>query len=125
MVASSNGLFGQVLKACQRHYLYAAGFSALINLLFLAPVLYMLQVYDRVVPTEGGTTLLLLTLILLIALATMALLDYARSRLLVRASARLDRMLAGAVLDLSFSRANEADNGSRRRAIRDFDVVRQ
>ncbi len=116
---------GQVLKACRTHYLYAAGFSALLNLLFLAPVLYMLQVYDRVVPTEGGTTLVVLTLALLIALGTMALLDLARSRILVRASAKLDRMLAGAVLDLSLAPARAAEAARRRRAIRDFDVLRQ
>ena len=122
---SEGGIVGQVVKACRRHYLYAAGFSALLNLLFLAPVLYMLQVYDRVVPTQGGTTLLLLTLALLIALATMAMLDYARARILVRASARLDRMLAGAVLDLSYGRPSGPGSASTGRAIRDFDVIRQ
>jgi ATP-binding cassette subfamily C protein len=125
VLISAGGVVGQVLRACRRHYLYAAGFSALLNLLFLAPVLYMLQVYDRVVPTEGGTTLVFLTLALFAALGTMALLDLGRSRILVRASARLDRMLAGAVLDLSLAPANGAEAGPRRRAIRDFDGLRQ
>ena len=86
------------LEACRRHFLYALLFSALLNLLFIAPMLYMLQVYDRVIPTAGKTTLLLLTLVLLFALATLALLEAFRSRLLVRASVRLDRVLAGAIL---------------------------
>ena len=45
------------VTACKRHFLAAAAFSALLNLLYLAPTLYMLQVYDRVVPTRGGVTL--------------------------------------------------------------------
>src|ERR1044072_9176506 len=74
------------IEACRKHFIYAMGFSALLNLLFIAPMLYMLQVYDRVIPTQGGSTLFFLTLVLLFALATLSLLDSIRSRLLVRAS---------------------------------------
>ena len=46
------------LRQCRQHFVAAAAFSLLINILYLAPTLYMLQVYDRVVPTgdreEGG-----------------------------------------------------------------------
>ena len=49
------------LELCRRHFAYAALFSALLNLLIIAPMLYMLQVYDRVIPTQGETTLVLLT----------------------------------------------------------------
>src|SRR3546814_2806226 len=51
----------------------------------------MLQIYDRVVPTRGGTTLAFLTLALLLAFATLSLLEHVRSRILVRASIGLDR----------------------------------
>src|ERR1700733_5990078 len=90
--------------ACRRHLVFAGLFSALLNLLYLAPTIYMLQVYDRVVPTRGRLTLLFLTLALLLALGTLSLLDLARSRILVRAGARLERTLAAAVLEASFSR---------------------
>ena len=45
-----------VLRSCRRHFIDAAAFSAFLNLLYLAPTLYMLQIYDRVVPTAGKTT---------------------------------------------------------------------
>ena len=54
-----------VVRAVRGHFLWAALFSSLANLLFLAPTLYMLQIYDRVVPTRGETTLGFLTLVLL------------------------------------------------------------
>ena len=60
------------LRACRPHFVAAAVFSALINLLFLAPALYMLQVYDRVVATGGKTTLFFITLALVVALLTLA-----------------------------------------------------
>ncbi|MBL7373575.1 type I secretion system permease/ATPase, partial [Escherichia coli] len=74
-------------------------FSALLNLLYIAPTLYMLQVYDRVIPTRGLQTLAFLTLVLIFALATLALLDGIRGRLLVRAGVRLDAALAPQILD--------------------------
>ena len=51
------------LSACRSHFVTAAGFSALTNMLYLAPTLYMMQVYNRVVPTGGLTTLAVLTVV--------------------------------------------------------------
>ena len=113
------------MEACRRHFLYAMLFSALLNILFIAPMLYMLQVYDRVIPTQGGTTLLFLTLVLLFALATLSLLDSIRSRLLVRASVRLDRVLSGAILDATLARPEMGAQRLSKQIVREFDVLRQ
>ena len=86
------------LGQCRRHFMAAAGFSLLINVLYLAPTLYMLQVYDRVVPTGGKLTLLFITLALAFALLALSALDMTRNRLLVRASQRLDALLAPRIL---------------------------
>jgi PrtD family type I secretion system ABC transporter len=105
---------------------FAGVFSALLNLLYLAPTLYMLQVYDRVVPSRGKVTLVLLTLAVLSALAVLALLDLARSRILVRAGVRLEKQLAAAVLDAGFARVTGPSRDALvNRAMRDFDVMRQ
>ena len=110
--------------AGRRHFAYAALFSALLNILFIAPMLYMLQVYDRVVPTQGRITLLFLTLILVVSLATLAALEAIRSRLLVRASVRLDLELAGPIMRATLA---QPDSGQRlaRQAVREFDTLRQ
>lgn len=109
------------LASTRRHLLAAAGFSALVNLLFLVPTIYMLQIYDRVVPTRGLQTLLLLTMVLLFALATLSLLDRIRTRLLVRASVALDAIVAPRLLDATLGRP---DLPTARRALRDFDLLR-
>lgn len=106
---------------CRRHFAMAAIFSALANLLYIVPTLYMLQVYDRVVPTGGLQTLLLLTGVLLFALITLCVLDRARQRLLVRAGARLDTILAPLILDASLGRPNST---VARQALREFDQMR-
>jgi PrtD family type I secretion system ABC transporter len=120
------GPLAAAIRSCLRHMVFAGVFSALLNLLYLAPTLYMLQVYDRVVPSRGKVTLVLLTLGVLSALAVLALLDLARSRILVRAGVRLEKHLAAAVLDAGFARAaGPSRDALVNRAMRDFDVMRQ
>lgn len=109
------------LVACRSHFIWAAVFSALVNLLYLTPTLYMLQVYDRVVPTGGLTTLVLITGVAVFALATLAGLDWLRARLLLRAGLRLDRLLAGKVLARVVDLQTKAPNTQ---ALREFDQVR-
>ncbi|MCL6698606.1 type I secretion system permease/ATPase [Sphingomonas sp. NSE70-1] len=123
--AAPTELIASALRACRRHFIGVAAFSALLNLLFLVPMLYMLQVYDRVIPTRGGLTLFFLTLVLLFGLITLALLDFVRSRLLVRASIRLDRQLAGVMLDTSLARRDKTFDAVARQSMREFDTLRQ
>ena len=108
------------LRQCRRHFVFAAVFSLLINILYLAPTLYMLQVYDRVVPTAGKTTLLFVTLALALALVSLSGLDMVRNRLLIRASERVDALLAPKILEQMM--AGETPGTSQ--AMRDFDAIR-
>ena len=68
----------QLLK---RPLLFVAGFSFFVNLLLLAPALFMLQVFDRVLTSQSHETLLMLLLGMAVALGLMMVLDYLRSRL--------------------------------------------
>lgn len=113
------------LEKCRAHLLGVGIFSGLLNLLFIVPMLYMLQVYDRVVPTRGSGTLLMLTAVLLAGLATLAALDWVRSRLLVRASLRLEHELAGPLLSAMLSRTDRPMDAVARQPMRDFDTLRQ
>ena len=108
-------------KECRRHIMSAAFFSALVNLLYLAPSLYMLQVYDRVVPTQGVLTLVYLTFIIAFALAVLAALEAVRSRLLVLAGMRLDRILSGDILGRLMAQSRPMNTAQ---AMREFDGLR-
>ncbi|MGB7655426.1 MAG: type I secretion system permease/ATPase [Novosphingobium sp.] len=108
--------------ACKSHLYAAVGFSALISLLNLAPTVYMMQVYDRVVPTGGVTTLVWLTLVLAIALGTMSALENVRARLMSAASLKLNEELSGRILAQLVSTGRSANTGQ---AMREFDQLRQ
>ena len=112
----------EAFAACRPHFLAAAGASLLLNLLFLAPAIYMLQVYDRVVATGGKLTLLYITIALAIALLTLTLLDALRNRILLRAGARINNILAPQVLRRMTSGERPAVGAE---AVRDLDNVRQ
>jgi ATP-binding cassette subfamily C protein len=111
------------LRACRSHFVSVGIFSGLINLLYLVPSIYMLQVYDRVVPTRGGATLLVLTMILGVSLIVFAALDAIRMRLLMRSSMRLEKMAAAKLLHRILG-AGRATPLQRLQAMRDFDTLR-
>lgn len=110
-----------ISDSIKEYLIKAALFSALVNILYIVPTIYMLQVYDRVVPTRGFQTLFFLTLILIFALATLAFLDRARMRLLARAAVNMERVVAPALLDTSLGRPHRP---GLRQALRDFDALR-
>jgi PrtD family type I secretion system ABC transporter len=111
----------EAVSACRVHFVWAAVFSAFVNLLYLTPTLYMMQVYDRVVPTGGVTTLVLVTAVALVALAALASLDWLRGRMMLRASLRLDRTLSSKILGRVVDLQSKAPNTQ---ALREFDNVR-
>ena len=117
--------FQQPIQACRGHIMAAAGFSALINILYLAPTIYMMQVYDRVVPTGGLQTLYWLTFIVALAIAVLTALDALRVQLMIRASLRLDRLLAPVILEQCMLRREAGAANLTTGAMRQFDVLRQ
>ena len=77
-------------------------FSFIANLLTLTPTVYMLQLFDRVLVSQSELTLITLTLILVIFIATMAFAEWIRSRLLVRAGIKFDLLLNKPIFHASF-----------------------
>jgi len=77
-----------------------AVFSGLVNLLALASSLYMLQLYDRVLPAHSVPTLVGLSLLMLGLYFFLGLFEWLRARIMSRIAARLDRDLRTRVFGL-------------------------
>lgn len=86
------------LRVCRRFFGYAFFFSLFVNILQLTFSIYMLQVYDKVLTSFSLSTLAVITVAAVICLVVMALLEWIRSRLLVRAGIEFDHMLGETVL---------------------------
>ena len=93
------------LARCRDSFVAVGVFSCGINVLFLVPAIYMLQVYDRVLTSGSEATLLMLTLIVLFLLATLGALEWVRTQIMVRVSQRIDALLGDRLFDLSFRQA--------------------
>src|SRR5882724_7470183 len=114
----------EALWPCRDAFVAAAAFSFFINLLMLASPLYMMQIYNRVLPSRSEPTLIVLTGLAAAMLAAMCLLELVRSRILVRVSGRLDVAVSGAVMG-AMARASLGPARGGGQALRDFDTVRQ
>ena len=93
------------LAACAPYFVLALVFSFAINLLALAPTIYMIHVYDGALHSSSVPTLVMLTIGVMIALIALSALDFARSQVLTRAGARMDRLLAGRIIAAMNARA--------------------
>jgi ATP-binding cassette subfamily C exporter for protease/lipase len=115
----------RALWVFRREFVVVGVFSMAANVLMLAPTLYMLQVFDRVMSSRSELTLLAMSLITLFLFCVMAFAEWMRSRVLVRAGVRLDALLGTRVFNASFE-ANLAPSGvSPARAFGDLIQIRQ
>ena len=71
--------------------------SMFVNILMLTGPLYMLQVYDRVITSQSMSTLVVLSLLMVAMYGFMGLLDFFRSRLLVRIGTYVDGELSASL----------------------------
>jgi ATP-binding cassette subfamily C protein PrsD len=85
------------LRASARRMIGIGVFSGVINILMLSGSLYMLQVYDRVIPSRNLTTLLGLSLIVLLAYLVQGYFDALRTRMLCRVATLFDVGLQEAI----------------------------
>jgi ATP-binding cassette subfamily C protein len=95
------------------------------NLFLLAPSIYLLQVYDRVLSSRSIDTLVMLTLIISTAVIVGALLDVLRRAALSRIGSWLDHRLRPAIMTASFEYAFRADARTASDCYRDLAIMRQ
>jgi ATP-binding cassette subfamily C protein/ATP-binding cassette subfamily C protein EexD len=111
-----------VLGGSRPAFIAAALFSLFANLLMLVIPLFSLQIYDRVLASRSGETLAMLTLIATLALVVQALLEGARSRLMVHVGLWLERRWAPELLERAIRRGPA--NGPGINLIRDISTLR-
>lgn len=98
--ARNKSELAEALTQCRGAFGSVMAFSALINVLMLTGPLFMLQVYDRVLPSRSVPTLVCLGLLMAGLYSFQALLEAIRSRVLVRVGSYLDESLAPRIYDV-------------------------
>lgn len=87
--------YSEIRQPLRKAWLNIVIFSIAINIFLLVPSIYMMQVYDRVLPAASVPTLIYLSLIAMASLVFLGTMDVARSVYCQRAALSLDRRFGG------------------------------
>src|ERR1700754_4078381 len=90
---------GEALRACRNAFIGVGVMSCMINLLYLTGSLFMLEVYDRVLPSRSVPTLIGLIILAIGLYMAQGVLDLIRGRILGRVGTSLDEALNARVFD--------------------------
>jgi PrtD family type I secretion system ABC transporter len=113
------------LWACASSLGLVFAYSCSYNLLLFAPSIYLLQIYDRVLSSRSGDTLLMLTLIVALTVVVSGVLDALRRAVLARLGAWLEDRLRPSVLSACLEYANRGESARASEAYRDLTALRQ
>jgi PrtD family type I secretion system ABC transporter len=89
----------EALRGCRSAFLGVGVMSCIINLLYLTGSIFMLEVYDRVLPSRSVPTLVGLVILAAGLYLAQGVLDLLRSRILGRIGTALDESLNARVFD--------------------------
>ena len=104
-----------------RHTFY---FSLVVNVLVLAPSVYMMEVYDRVVNSRSHTTLLMLTILVVGSYLLLEALEWVRRKVMNKAGMDLDKGLRRRVFGAVFSARLLNLTGAGAQPLRDLKTIR-
>lgn len=113
------------LRSCRQIFWGMAAFSGVSNVLMLTGSFFMLQVYDRVLPSRSIPTLIALLALAVVLYAFQGALDLIRSRISVRIGRHLDETLGLRVFDAVVRLPlRTRGDGDGLQPLRDLDQVR-
>ena len=115
----------EALSGQKKYFQNALFFSFFTNLLVMAPTIYMLEVYDRVVNSRSGMTLAMLTLLVVGLYALMEALEWVRMEVLQFAGRRFDAKTSERVFDSVFEANLRRIPGTSVQALNDLRTVRE
>jgi ATP-binding cassette subfamily C protein len=115
----------EALRRCRSAFIAVAIVSGLINILMLTAPLFMLQVYDRVLPSRSLPTLIGLAILTAALFAFQGLLDVIRARILLRVGGSLHEELSERTYDAVARLPLESrGSGDGMQPVRDLDQIR-
>lgn len=114
----------KALHSFKGAFVAVASFSGLINVLMLSGSLFMLQVYDRVLPSRSVPTLVALIILVAVLYAFQGVLEAVRARVLTRIGAGIDETISNRVFSCIVRLPlRTRDRGEGLQALRDLDQV--
>ncbi|MBP1886282.1 type I secretion system permease/ATPase [Sinorhizobium mexicanum] len=115
----------EALRGCRAAFIGVGIASALVNILYLTGSFFMLEVYDRVLPSRSIPSLIALSFLALLLYGFQGAFELIRGRMLVRIAGALDETMSGRIYRaLVKAPLKLRMQGDGLQALRDFDQVR-
>lgn len=113
------------LGKLQPYFTRAAWLSVVASILVLAPSVYMLEVYDRVVTSRSHMTLAMLTVVVIGIFIVMEVLEWARGQVLHEAGIAMDQQLNARIFNVIFEANLKRLPGGTQLPMTDFRTIRE
>lgn len=116
---------GKTLMKARSAFTGIGAFSFFINLLMLTGPLYMLQVYDRVLISRSVSTLVALSILMAALYAFMGVLDFCRTRVLIRIANNFEKDLNSRAFKGWLTQGLAGQNATRFSPLKDIATLKQ
>ena len=113
-----------VLYECRRTFYFAFVITAIVDIMSIAPMLYMMNVMDHAIGAKSHVTLISLTALVVALYVFWSAIEWIRSRLLTRLSLRIDWDLSADIFDASFRRHVGRKNANVHQLLGDLSTLR-
>ena len=120
-----SGEIAEVLNKNRSSFIAVAIFSGVINLLYLTPAIYMLQIYDRVLNGQSLPTLVALTFLVFGLFIVIGMLEHYRSKIMAEIGNQVDTDLSVRVFQAAFAKQCKTPESQPGQALWDLNQVRQ
>jgi PrtD family type I secretion system ABC transporter len=125
MVSQASSQLRQALSACKSAFVGIGILSGILNILALTGSLFMLEIYDRVLPSRSIPTLVGLTILVSVLYIFFGLLDLIRGRVLIRVGSALDEALSEGIFRIiALLPLKVRSQGDGLQPLRDLDQIR-
>jgi ATP-binding cassette subfamily C exporter for protease/lipase len=114
-----------LLRQCRKSFAFVALITFVVQLLSITPILFMWNVFDRVVSSRSVVTLVSLLVVVMLAYGFWSGLEWIRSRMMIRISLRVDWDIAARTFDAAFRRHAERKASDVYQALNDVITLRQ
>lgn len=114
-----------VLLQFKKTFFFLGFISFIINLLMLLPAIYMFQIYDRVLMSRNIDTLIMLTIIVVALFVILALLEWARSQVMIRMGNSIEERMSSRLFAAAFQKVLRTGTANASQPFNDFTNIRQ
>jgi len=115
----------EIVKSYKKGFKAVAVFSFFINLLMLAVPIYLLQIYDKIIPNHSSDTLYFLSVAVVVALITLAILELLRNTILAKLGVWFNLKLGNHLLSSSILGASKSQESANVNALKDLSKLRE